>query len=409
MTELRQLLIGDGPNLDSFSRLRVSQPTTLFDAQFTYALQPLLYEPTTANGGSGTATIAHDSTNRCALHTFTGVGSGAKAIMQTFDHMRYQPGKSQLIFVTFNMEGGVANTKKFAGYSDGFNGVEFLMDGIAPKIQLLSDTGHGDESVAQADWSLDPMDGNGPSGIVLDFTKVQILVIDLQALYVGRVRVGWDIGGSIVYCHEFNHANVDTVPYVQSASLPVRCGMTASGSATTTMRFVCCSVISEGGQDDTTGYFFSQEGTATAASGARTHLLSVRPKATFNSIANRSKWVLESADIVVTGNNPVKWELCLGDVITGTTTFADVNATYSATEFNTAGTTSAAPAIVIAQGYVGATSQSKQAISQRVAMRYPITLDAAGTARALGTLTVLATGIGGTSATRAVLNWREIR
>lgn len=83
MTELRQLLIGDGPNLDSFSRLRVSQPTTLFDAQFTYALQPLLYEPITANGGSGTATIAHDSTNRCALHTFTGVGgtSATRAVL----------------------------------------------------------------------------------------------------------------------------------------------------------------------------------------------------------------------------------------------------------------------------------------------------------------------------------------
>jgi hypothetical protein len=114
-------------------------------------------------------------------------------------------------------------------------------------------------------------------------------------------------------------------------------------------------------------------------------------------------------DVVVTGNNPVKWELCLSDVITGTTTFADVNATYSATEFNTAGTTSGAPAIVIAQGFVAASSQAKQAVSARVAMRYPITLNVAGAARSLGTLTVLVTGIGGTSATRAVLNWREIR
>lgn len=30
--------------LDGFSRLPVAQPQTLFDAQFTYDLQPLLYE-----------------------------------------------------------------------------------------------------------------------------------------------------------------------------------------------------------------------------------------------------------------------------------------------------------------------------------------------------------------------------
>jgi hypothetical protein len=36
-------------------------------------------------------------------------------------------------------------------------------------------------------------------------------------------------------------------------------------------------------------------------------------------------------------------------------------------------------------------------------------LNAAGAVRANGTITLLVTGIGGTSACRAIMNWKEIR
>jgi hypothetical protein len=75
--------------------------------------------------------------------------------------------------------------------------------------------------------------------------------------------------------------------------------------------------------------------------------LSLQPKTTFNSIANRSKIIIENIEFLVTGNSPVYYEVCLGDTITGTTTFNDVNATYSGMQFNTAGTTSGTPALVI--------------------------------------------------------------
>lgn len=396
----------DSPSIDAFSRWRTSNPVTLFDAQLTYGLAPLVYEPITAEAN---ATVTHDATNRTALCTFASTPTGGKAYVQTYDYFRYQPGKSQLVFVTFNMKGGVANTLKFAGYSDGVNGIEFQMNGTQPRVALLSDTGNGDDFVNQADWSLDPMDGTGRSGITMDFSKMQIFVIDFQALYVGRVRVGFDIGGSLHYVHEFVHANLDEVPYIQTANLPVRCGMTCTATVSTTMNFICTSVISEGGQDDITGYSFSQEGTVTAGSGTDTHILSIQPKTTFNSITNRSKFVLESLDIVVTGNSPVKWKLVIGQALSGTNTMIEANATYSAMEYNILGTLSGSPAIVIAQGYVAASTQAKQSTSTRVPFKYPITLDAAGAARVNGRLSVIVHGIGGTSATRCVLNWKEIR
>lgn len=406
MSYFSEISLRDTANIDAFSRLRVSQPNAVFDAQFTYNLAPLVYEPIT--NGSG-ATVTHDSTNRMALMAFSSTGTGGKAYMQSFEHVRYQPGRSQQIFITFIMGSGVSNVLKFAGYSDGTNGVEFQLSGTTKQFVLYSGTSNGNQTATQDNWNLDKLDGTGVSGLTLDTSKVQILIIDLQALYAGRVRVGFDIGGTVYYAHQFLAANSITSPYIQSANLPIRCGMTCTGTVSATMNFLCCSVMSEGGAEDLPGRGFAIDGTVTASSGARTHILSIRPKTTFNSIANRIQFILEAVHLLVTGNNPVLWELCIGQAISGTTTYNDVNTTYSGFEYNTAGTISGSPALVIASGYCAATASTKGDIRADVVTRYPITLDAAGAVRALGTLSLIVTGIGGTSATRSIMNWKEVR
>jgi hypothetical protein len=253
------------------------------------------------------------------------------------------------------------------------------------------------------------MNGTGISGKTLDLTKVQILVIDFQALYVGRVRVGFDIDGVVCWVHQFLHANVVAYPYFKTANLPIRCGMTCTGTVSATMNFVCSTVQTENGESSKEGFHFAQDASVTAANGAKTHLLSIQPKTTFNSIANRTKILIDHIDIVVTGSNPIHFDICLGDVLTGTTTFNDVNATYSGVQYNSAGTTSGAPAIIMYSGHIPASNQAKGSISETLTIKYPITLDAAGAARVLGRVTVLVTGIGGSSAVEGVINWTEIR
>ena len=388
----------------AFGRLRVANPEYAFDSQFEYDLQPLLFEQKT--NGSG-ATVTHDATNRNALFTFSSTPTGGTSYVQTYEHFRYQAGRAQLIFCTFNMLGGVADTIKFAGYSNGSNGVEFQMNGTTPRFALYSDTAKGDEFVDQSSWNIDPLDGTGPSGVTLDLTKTQILVIDMQWLGVGRIRVGFDIAGVVVVAHHFEHANVQTVAYMQTANLPVRVGMSCTGTVSTTMRAICTSVASEGGQRDVTGYSHVAGASGTAGSNTRAHIVSIRPKTTFNSITNRSKFVLESVDVLVTGNNSVYWELVLGQAITGAS-WSDVNTTYSAIE-QSGGTISGSPGIVIASGHVPSGNQTKGAATASLSSRYPLTLDQSGAVRALGTLSLIATGIGATSAVRVALSWREIR
>lgn len=400
-----QTTIDDSANLDAFSRLRVSNPTAVFDAQLTYDLQPTIFEQITAETG---ATISHNSTERGAFISFSSTPTGGKAYMQTYEHFRYQPLKSQLIAITFNFIESTANVLKFAGYSNGVNGIEFQNDGSVNRFVIYSDTTNGDQTVNQSSWNLDKLDGTGKSGYTLDISKTQIVIIDFQALYVGRVRVGFDIDGTIVYVHEFLHSNRVANPYIQTANLPIRVGMTCTGTVSTTMYYYCSAVASEGGQEFTASYDFVQSANVTAGSGTDTHLMSIRPKTTFNSIENRTKIIFIEVELLVTGANPVQWKLCLGQALT-TPSYADVNTAYSAMEYDTAGTLSGTPAIVINSGYVAASTQVKGVITSVIKTRYNITLDADGNNRDLGTLTLLVQGIGGTSATYGALKWREIR
>jgi hypothetical protein len=400
--------IKDGANLDAFSRMRVSNPLILHNSQLTYDLAPIIYEQIT--NGTG-ATIAHDTTNRMATMTFSSTPTGGKSYMQSYEYLPYQPGRSQLIFVTFNMLSAVANVLKFAGYSDGNNGIEFQLNGTTKQFIIYSDSSAGDETVAQSSWNLDKLDGTGPSGITLDISKTQILVIDIQALYVGRVRVGFDMGGEIIYAHEFKHANLSTYPYIQTANLPVRCGMTCTGTVSTTMNFICSAVISEGGSEDINvyGYTFQQDSGEIAVGTGGTHMLSLRPRTTFNGITNRTRVAFIDVEIYNAGNAAVQWQLCIGQAITGTTTFNNVNTSYSSSEYNTAGTLSGSPAVVIDGGYVSASGSVKGVTNTAVISRYPITLNQAGAQRTLGTLTLKATSLSGTQNCYASIKFREIR
>jgi hypothetical protein len=408
--------IKDSANLDAFSRLRVSNPLILHNSQFTYDLAPLIMEQITSGSGS---TVTYDSTNRCALMTFSSTPTGGKSYMQSYEYLPYQPGRSQLIFVTFNMLSAVANVLKFAGYSDGTNGIEFQLNGTTKQFTVYSGSSAGTETVTQSSWNLDKLDGTGKSGITLDITKTQILVIDVQALYVGRVRIGFDMGGQIVYAHEFKHANSATYPYIQSANLPVRCGMTCTATVSTTMNFICSAVISEGGSEDINvyGYTFSTSASRSIASaGSSIQLITLRPKLTFNGITNRSRVAFIDVEIYLDGNGAIKWELLVGQAITGGT-WADVNTTYSSSEANptnngtATATLSGSPLVVIDAGWVSSSAQSKAVTNTAVISRYPITLDAAGLQRTNGTLTLKITTVSlvSTPTVYGAIKFREIR
>jgi hypothetical protein len=80
-----------------------------------------------------------------------------------------------------------------------------------------------DEKVNQEDWSLDPCDGTGFSGYVLDVTRIQMVYIDYSWYGAGKARFGFkNQNGEVFYCHEFVHNNKKNKAYFRSGNLPAR-------------------------------------------------------------------------------------------------------------------------------------------------------------------------------------------
>lgn len=410
--------IKDGPNLDAFSRLRVSNPESLFSTQCQYNADPIQLE--TSASGTGISGSFSTSTRMVALSATAGTGT---SYIQSYQYTPYQPGKSQLILITGLLSQSVANANVDVHYGDANNGIIFRQSGSNGLYMVRRTSTSGaavEEAIPQESWSLDRMNGSGSSGHLIDPSKVFIYVIDLQFLGMGRVRTGFDIGGDITYVHEFNHSNLITTPYMQTATLPVGMTLTANSTAATkTCYFKCAAVLSEGGFADAIAFPFSTvEATETAGNGTRTHLLSIRPKPTFNGITNRESLVLTSINLMVTGVNPVYWELVVG-MSGSASTWADIDSIDSAYEYTSvrgAFGSIGANGHIIASGYSSGTPAGGNptgvapiTIDKILSQRYPITLDKNGNTRLGGTLSLLVSGIGGTSVCRASYNFKEFR
>jgi hypothetical protein len=239
-----------GTNTDAFGRLRVSQPYTLFDSQNRYAADNQFDVATT---GTGTTTFL---SNEAAIKMeVTGAGVGS-VLRQTYRSFPYQPGKGLLVLATFVMDSSMSlNLTQRVGYYNDNNGVFFQrIDGTYSFVLRSSVTGTPSDvrTVNQADWNGDKLNGTGDSGLTLDPSKAQILWMDFEWLGVGSVRCGFIINGQYIVCHTFNNANEITGVYMTTAILPVRYEIKSVTSAVAaSMKAICCSVVSEGGFEQT--------------------------------------------------------------------------------------------------------------------------------------------------------------
>lgn len=278
--------LGNNLNLDAFGRHRTSQPNVIVSTTNIHDGTPHLWQNALTSGGTAT----HNATKACA-ELRTTLASGSKVVRQTRFYAPYQPGRSLLLFSTFCLYDAQAGMRQRAGYFDANDGIFLQRDGAAVSLVRRTSTSGSPveaETVLQANWACDPLDGTGPSAITLDLSKVQIMALDLEWLGVGSVRVGFVIDGQLVWAHQFNHANGTLQEvYMASGNLPWRFELenTAAVAAVGKIDQICLSVLLEGGEGG--GFrrkrsLTSGNSKITVASGTEVPLLAYRLKSGFN-------------------------------------------------------------------------------------------------------------------------------
>lgn len=388
-----------GAGNDSFGRLRTSDTGQRLDVEFLYDKQVDFFDEVTNNG-----TVTHNTTSRDLTLSIANASSGTHATMRSHP-VPYTPGNSQLIDIT-----GVLD---LAGIGGG-----------TPQVFLRSSiTGSAVETVVDVDsWDVPQTD--------VDWTDSHIFAMDFQSLKVGTIRYFMVRNGTPTRVHSIHNDNTRNTGYWQLASLPaywriyndatytymeagygdeanaIGFRYRISANASATMRAICCTVKSEGGDalKDMPGLARTINTGAASKTVADTQipLLSIRPKTTFNSLPNIIPALpkLYSAQT----DNPILVTVTLGGTLTGAS-WADVDASASMMEYDTSATALTGGRVVFSE-YI-ATSKNTSGSGQGL-LGKPVLWDRQGSET--GILTISAVRTTSTSAdVLASLEWEELR
>jgi len=359
---------------DSFGRLRVSEPFTLFDSSHRFDDNDLW--ATAVNGGTAVFN-ANQGLVDLTVTNSAGLGDINYVIRETIKVFSYQPGKSLLTLNTFVFNPAQAGLRQRVGYfrENGTIGGNLVTESNGFYLQLFGSTLSFVKTstvtgtpvyttVNQADWNGDKLDGTGASGITLDITKAQILWMDLEWLGVGSVRMGFVIDGQFILCHTFNHANLITSTYITTASLPLRYDIitTSGAGGTATLKQICSTVISEGGYElrgkqQSIGTPITAPMTF-AVAGTYYPVVGIRLKSTrLDAIV-----IATAISLIGLGNGKnYQWRVVNGNVSISGGSWVPAGGD-SAVEYNITGT-SATGGRILASGYVNSSNQGSPSIN----------------------------------------------
>ncbi len=386
----RGQLLQQGPDsgaVDSFGRLRVSQPFTLFDSILRYDKSADKWNEVV----SGIASSTHLPNESSVAMTVT--VSGDTVQRRSRKRLPYQPGKSLLVlqsFVGAPLQDGLIQE---IGYFDDKNGIILRANGEDVELVIRSfATGTAVETViSQDEWNID-------TATWLDFSKANIFVCDLEWLGVGRVRAGFVIDGEYYYCHEFLHANTIDSVYMTSACLPLTCGIRAvSEVGNATFKQICSSVVSEAGYEPTSPIF-----SVTPSLASILNTSGERIVAGIRMASGRTDNVVLPAkvDLVTESATTIQWQLRLNPVISGVSWSAAANGRGNV-EIIASGTV-VSGGTIIDSGLFSATGSLEVSVPNGLAQSLGVRPD--GSSEEM----VLTVTSSGNAKATGMLSWREV-
>lgn len=358
------------PPTDAFGRQRVSNPASLFDTKLIADAQPLIWDDAETSGGS---TSSAHQTGKAAVKMSVGATTAGTRVRQTFQRFAYQPGKSQLVYMTTVVGTAATGITRRVGLFDDSDGVflEQTSSGLAFVVRSSTSGSPVDTRVEQSAWEYasqaDDTAQDQWVGHSVDASKAQIVAFDLEWLGVGTVRCGFVINGTLYWAHRFHHANSVTLPYTSNPNLPLRYEIVNDGTgAASDLWAICGTVISEGGSDTAGQRFTVDRGTTgltTLDDGDLYPLLAIRLRSGYK-FANV---VPESVSITCNSTSFYRWALLLNPTVAGTAlSYSTVANTAIEAATGADNATKVSGGTLLLSGYAEDTIQSGVSVSAAV-------------------------------------------
>lgn len=329
----------------AFGELLVAQLSPIFQNSFEYTVSnTALNKNTTVNGGTVT-----QATAMAVVGTSTTTASSAELKSET--HAKYRAGMGGVLRFTSLFTSPVAVTEQYVGIMDEAGSSQAFKNGYGVGHNGTTFGFHRWSNdtlttVAQSDWD-DPLNGSGPSGMVIDFTKINVYFIQFQYLGGGAISlyIEDDKTGQVTEVHKILYANFNTEPSVYNPNFHFH--IWVDNKATTSDLIVKSSSY---------GYFVEgrtnlielQQPQQSSGLKQKTDvttevaILTIRNKTSYASKSNFIEILLENVSGAIeasAANNLGKLRIIKNATLGGTPSYSDINTTNSVVDIDTAGTT----------------------------------------------------------------------
>lgn len=313
----------------AFGELLTVQSTSISQLDFTYNVNAFFAETNTTGSGS----IAY--ANGAAVLQTTGGGS---ATLSSKIRAYAQPGQGFSCAFAALYGNGDPGTSEIAGVGNDTDGFFFgLTNGV---FGIIYTNNSVTTTIPQSNWNVDPMDGTGPSGIVLNYTNGNIFKIQYQQLEFGNINflIESPLTGQPILVHRIEYANANTTPSVSNPGLQLMGQVTSSGGFAE-LQMSSMSLYIEGDVNPYLGIRNNVSSTATVST-TLSNVLTIQDDPIFSSITNQLMVMPDQLSLLnsSTSGGDAIFSLYLNPTVGGSPAFSSVNAN-SAVSYDISGTT----------------------------------------------------------------------
>jgi hypothetical protein len=164
----------------------------------------------------------------------------------------------------------------------------------------------------QSEWNVDTMDGNGPSGVTMDWSKLNIFQVSFRWLGAGEIRWAMEnpVTGDIVFIHHEHYSNRNTDVHLNNPSF--RMGYVAANLSgnTITDAHVCGASMLAAIEGDIVDNSYTTAVTSGTKSGLAQNVLhnviSVKNSAIYKDKINLREVKLKTFSVSSQNNSPIE-------------------------------------------------------------------------------------------------------
>jgi hypothetical protein len=301
---------------------------------------PIAFSAFTQQAGLVNGTGAAVDTNSGRLRLQSGTASAGYCYLSTRRPIRYRAGQGNVLRFTPTFESGIANNVRimgmgtqvnnapYDGYFVGYNGTTFSIFHY-----IAGSTASPGGITAQGSWNGDTLDGNGASGVNLDFTKGTPWMIKYPFLGHGDISF-WaqnPTTGDWILAHTIRYANSSSSIQLSNPTINFMAFNINSGN-TTNKAMYCGSVgVFISGIRSYIGNPKWAADNSKSGITTETNILTIKNCNSFNGGVNRGLIRLQSMSVASTSNTQTlaTFRLKLGAILGGTPSFAAVNGTIA--------------------------------------------------------------------------------